>query len=240
MTWIKSACAFGHKKPPPVGAVGRKWRVGCPATGTGPFAVSRDQPAAEPRLAIMVLRARKVAGKPKVVIAVLGTFVVWAYCPGDRSKSRCSTEEPRRAPPGWLEGGGTSSSPPRAYGATAFSCAGGSPGVEGLRSRLDHPAVATPGLPTLQTFNEIHETGASPSLRAKGRSERPEDPMTAVTGANDPGHPVLYRNLLKTKGFTTATHPKTSGASRASGASGASTTRTDGARTSCDEVRTKK
>jgi hypothetical protein len=30
----------------------------------------------------MVLRARKVAGKPTVVIAVRGTFVVPANCPG--------------------------------------------------------------------------------------------------------------------------------------------------------------
>ena len=201
MTQIKSACAFGHKKPPPVGAVGRKWRVGCPATGTGPFAVSRDQPAAEPRLAIMVLRARKVAGKPTVVIAILGTFVVPAYCPGDRSKSRCSTEEPRRAPPGWLEGGGTSSSPPRAFGATAFSCAGGSPGVEGLRSRLDHPAVASSRLiPTLQTFIDFRVRG-SPVLELQGSPQRPERPMTAVTPRNDPGHPAMYVESAENERF---------------------------------------
>lgn len=69
MTRIKCRCDSCHqkKRPPPEGGGPKKWRAG-PATGAGLRPGYRRPPAAEPGLAMEVLRARKVAGKPTVAI----------------------------------------------------------------------------------------------------------------------------------------------------------------------------
>lgn len=159
------------------------------------------QPAAEPRLAIMVLRARKVAGKPTVVIAVPRDVRHPVFGTGDRTKRRCSTEEPRRAPPGWLEGGGTSSSPPRAFGATAVRAQVEVQASKELRSRLDHPAIACSRLYQPSKPFEFCRDRNLPDPEAQGSSPAGKGPMTAVTPPDDRSHPAVWVEVAENERF---------------------------------------
>ncbi len=143
MTCIKSRCAFGHKKPPPVGAVGEKWRVGCPATGTERFAVSRESTSSRAEVGDHGLESTKGSRETDSRHrSSTGRSSYPAYC---RATARSAAARRRsrgvHRPDGWKE----EAPVPHLHGHLVrrrFRAQVEVQASKDLRSRLDYPAVA--------------------------------------------------------------------------------------------------